>query len=81
MLQDTGVKTLSGAAFLSSKEDSFSSLLRAESYKAGKVWLRGHFSAAMAPEALHPGRDPTLPGEVKATSKQLFSHVSSAGGS
>ena len=30
----------------------------------GKVWLRGHFSAAMAPEALHPGRDPTLPGEL-----------------
>ena len=51
------------------------------SYKAAKVWLRGHFSAAMAPEALHPGRDPTLPGEVKATSKQLFYHISSAGGS
>ena len=33
---------------------------------------------AMAPEALHPGRAPTLPGNVKATSTRLFCCVSSA---
>ena len=27
---------------------------------------------AMAPEALHPGRAPTLPGNIKAISTQLF---------
>ena len=39
---------------------------------AGKLWLRGHFSVAMAPEALPPGSVPIFPRKVKATSKRLF---------
>ena len=39
---------------------------------AEKHWLAGHFSVAMAPEDLHPGRAPSLPRKVKAVSKQLL---------
>ena len=46
---------------------------------AGKRLLGGHFPVAMAPEALLPGRAPTLPGNIKANSKRLFHHISSAG--
>ena len=46
---------------------------------AGKGLLGIHFTVAMDPEALHPGRAPTLPGKVKATSTWLFCFISSAG--
>ena len=36
---------------------------------------------ALAPGAPRPGRAPTLPGNVQATSTQLFCHVCSAGAS
>ena len=39
----------------------------------------GHFPVAMAPEALHPGKAPTLPWKIKVTSKCLFHYVSSEG--
>ena len=52
-------------AFPSSKEDSFPSLLRAECHTAGMCLLGGHDSVAMAPEALCPGRAPTLTGKSK----------------
>ena len=62
-----------------SKEDSFVSLQRTESYIAGKGLFGGHFSTAKASEALGLETAPTLPGNVKATSKRLFLHVSCAG--
>ena len=52
--------TLSVDDFPSSKEDSFPSLLLPECHTAGMRLLGGRDSVAMTPEALCPGRAPTL---------------------
>ena len=49
--------------FPSSKEDSFPSLLLPECHTAGMRLLGGRDSVAMTPEALCPGRAPTLTGK------------------
>ena len=67
--------TLSVDDFPSSKEDSFPSLLLPECHTAGMRLLGGRDSVAMTPEALCPGRAPTLTGK----SKQLPSCFTSSG--
>ena len=58
--------------FPSTKENSFPSILHAESHTPWKHLLGGHFSLVRSLSPVTIGRGPTLTGKVKATSKRLF---------
>ena len=67
--------TLSVDDFPSSKEDSFPSLLLPECHTAGMRLLGGRDSVAMTPEALCPGRAPTLTGKSKQLPSESALHI------
>ena len=67
--------TLSVDDFPSSKEDSFPSLLLPACHTAGMRLLGCHDSVAMTPEALCPGRAPTLIGKSKQLPSESALHT------